>query len=276
MKPSPNLDKERNFPMSSLACLDHGDAANPPLLILHGLFGSGRNWGTIARKLSAHYRVFALDLPNHGRSDWTDGPMDYPFMAQAVANWMDEQTIPSAKIIGHSMGGKTAMQLALRYPERVESLALIDIAPVPYGPREHLGYIQAMQSVDLKGITRRSEVETLLEDGIPEPVIRKFLMQNLVQDDRTGYLRWQINLDILAQSVDALMDFPLPEDLEPYAAPAFFLAGGASDYVLPEHEPAIKRLFLDHTLERIHGGGHWLHAEHPNLFLEKVGAFLGV
>lgn len=262
--------------MSSLACLDHGDAANPPLLILHGLFGSGRNWGTIARKLATHYRVYALDLPNHGRSDWTDEAIDYPFMAQAVANWMDEQAIPSAKIIGHSMGGKTAMQLALRHPDRVEALAVIDIAPVSYGRREHLSFIQAMQSVDLKGITRRAEAESRLEDGIPETMIRKFLMQNLIQDDLTGYLRWQINLDILAESIPALMDFPLPEDLEPYDGPSFFLAGGASDYVLPDHEAAIKRLFLDHTLERIPGGGHWLHAEHPGLFLEKVGAFLGV
>jgi pimeloyl-ACP methyl ester carboxylesterase len=260
--------------MSSLAFLDHGDAAKPPLLILHGLFGSGRNWGTIARKLAEQYHVFALDLPNHGRSDWTSGEMDYPFMAHTVANWMDEHAMPSAAVIGHSMGGKTAMQLALRHPERIEALAVIDIAPVAYGPREHLPYIHAMQAVNLNGISRRAEVESLLENSIPETMIRKFLMQNLVQDDSGDALRWQINLATLAESMDALMDFPLPDDLEPYSGPSFFLAGGASDYVLPASESAIKRLFLDHTLERIPGAGHWLHAENPALFLEKVGGFL--
>lgn len=260
--------------MSSLACLEHGDSSNPPLIILHGLFGSGRNWGTISRKLSDRYHVFALDLPNHGHSDWTDEPMTYPFMADAVANWMDERVMTSAMVIGHSMGGKTAMQLALRHPDRVDALAVIDIAPVNYARREHLSHIKAMQSVDLHGITRRSEVEHMLTEAIPDDTVRKFLMQNLVQDMQSGYLRWQINLDILGQSIPAMMDFPLPEDLEPFANPTFFLAGGASDYLLPKHEPAIKRLFLDHDLFRIEGGSHWLHAEHPTLFLQKVGGFL--
>lgn len=260
--------------MSSLAFLEHGDASRPPLLILHGLFGSGRNWGTIARKLANSYHVFALDLPNHGRSEWTAGAMDYPYMAQVVANWMDEHALPSATIIGHSMGGKTAMQLALLHPERVDLLVAVDVAPVPYGPREHGGYIKAMQDVTLTGISRRSEVEALLEDTITETMIRKFLMQNLVQDEGSEQLRWQINLDGLAASLPALMDFPLPEDVEPFTNPSFFLAGGASNYVLPDYEAAIRRLFLDHGLYRIPGGGHWPHAETPEIFMEQVMGFL--
>lgn len=260
--------------MSSLAFLEHGESSNPPLLILHGLFGSGRNWGSIARKLSETYHVFALDLPNHGRSEWVDYAIDYPFMARAVANWMDEQAISSAAIIGHSMGGKTAMQLALLYPERIDQLVVVDAAPVPYGPREHGGYIKAMQAVDLNGMSRRSEVEALLENDIQETSIRKFLMQNLVQDEQNGGLQWQINLAGLLESLPDLMDFPLPESFEPFTNPTFVLAGGASNYVLPEYEPTLKRLFLDLDLYRIPGGGHWPHAETPDIFIEKVTGFL--
>jgi pimeloyl-ACP methyl ester carboxylesterase len=131
-----------------------------------------------------------------------------------------------------------------------------------------------MQAVVLTGTTRRAEVESRLETAIPETMIRKFLMQNLVQDDASDSLGWQINLATLAESMDALMDFPLPDALEPYNGPSYFLAGGASDYVLPAYESTINRLFLDHTLERIPGAGHWLHAENPALFLDKVGGFL--
>lgn len=259
--------------MPSLAYLEHGDSANPPLIVLHGLFGSGRNWGAIAKKLAHTYHVFALDLPNHGRSDWTED-MDYPHMARAVVNWMDEQIIPSAIVLGHSMGGKVAMQMALSHADRVERLIVADIAPVAYQRREHLGLIQAMQTVDLTQAERRSDVEKQLEARIGTPMLRKFLVQNLVTDEDTGSFRWQINLDVLARRMDDLMAFPLPPDLEPYGEPAYFLAGGASDYVLPEYEPAIARLFLDHDLHRIADVGHWLHAEVPGLFTEHVLDFL--
>lgn len=257
-----------------LAFLEYGDAANPPLLILHGLFGSGRNWGSIARTLGETWHVHALDLPDHGRSPWSDSPLTYPYMARMVLHFMDSHGMTEATVVGHSMGGKTAMSMALTAPERISALVVVDIAPVPYGPREHLSYIHAMQSVDVSTMNRRAEVEAMLTDSIPTDMIRKFLMQNLVADEATGGLRWQINLDLLAGSMDGLMDFPIEADWEPYGEAAYFLAGGASDYLLPEHEPAVRRLFLDSVIERIPGAGHWLHAEYPKVFIDKVGAFL--
>lgn len=257
-----------------LAFLEYGDAANPPLLILHGLFGSGRNWGTIARTLGETWHVYALDLPDHGRSPWSDAPLNYPYMARMVLHFMDSHGLTEAAVIGHSMGGKTAMSMALAAPDRVTALVVVDIAPVAYGRREHLSYIRAMQGIDVASMGRRAEVEAQLTEAIPIDMIRKFLMQNLVTDEATGGLRWQINLDLLADSMTALMDFPIEPDWEPYGEPAFFLAGGASDYLLPEHEAAVRRLFLDSTIERIPGAGHWLHAEAPKVFLDKVGGFL--
>lgn len=256
-----------------LAHIPHGDNG-PPLLILHGLFGSGRNWGAIAKRLARSYRVFALDLPNHGRSPWVDGVMNYPFMADQVAAFMDAHDLPSATVMGHSMGGKTAMQLALAHGDRVDALVVVDIAPVTYTGREHLAYIRAMQGADVASATRRSEVEDQLVDAIPTEAVRKFMMQNLVSAEDGPGLRWQINLEGLAASLEAIMDFPLEPEMEPYGGPSFFLAGGASDYVLPEHEPAIARLFPDHALHRLEGCGHWLHAEAPALFTEHLLDFL--
>lgn len=256
-----------------LAHIQHGDHG-PPLIILHGLFGSGRNWGAIAKRLARSYTVYALDLPNHGRSPWWDEPLTYPAMAEAVREFLDAHALPAATVIGHSMGGKTAMQLALKHSDRVAALVVVDIAPVQYAGREHLSIIRAMQAADLQNVQRRAEVERQLEDAVSVEAIRKFLMQNLVQREDGSGLRWQINLEGLARSLDALMDFPIEPDMEPYGGPAYFLAGGASDYVLPEHEPAIHRLFLDHELHRLEGCGHWLHAEAPALFTEHVMDFL--
>lgn len=259
--------------MPSLAHLEFGDSSNPPLIILHGLFGSGRNWGAIAKKLAHSYHVFALDLPNHGRSDWTED-MDYPHMARAVVNWMDEQVMPSAIVLGHSMGGKTAMTMALEHGERVDRLIVVDIAPIAYKSREHLDLIATMQAADLTTASRRSEVEAQLEPGIETPMLRKFLTQNVVTDEETGAFRWQINLDVLAAHMDNLMDFPLSPAAEPYGEPSFFLAGGGSGYVRPDSEEAIHRLFLDADIHRIDDAGHWLHAEVPGLFTEHVLDFL--
>lgn len=256
----------------TLAHLQTGDHGQP-LLILHGLFGSGRNWGAIAKRLANSYRVYALDLPNHGRSPWAD-TVTYPQMADAVREWMDAQGMASALVLGHSMGGKTAMQLALNHGDRVDALMVIDIAPVSYTGREHLSYIRAMQGVDLTRFSRRAEVEAELVEAIPLDAIRKFLMQNLVQNDSTGHLEWQINLAALGGNMDNLMDFPLEPTLEPFGNPTLFLAGGASDYVQADAAPAMRRLFLDHRLEVMDGCGHWPHAEQPAAFTEHLLTFL--
>lgn len=260
----------------SLAFTPHGDPANPPLVILHGLFGSGRNWTSVAKALSADWYVRTVDLPNHGRSAWVEEPLTYPLLAQAVIGFLDEQGLENPVVLGHSMGGKTAMTLALTVPERVGALAIVDIAPVVYNSedREHADYIDAMQGVDTTRYTRRAEVEAALMDKIGNESIRKFLMQNLVTDEATGGLRWQINLDGLKASLPFLMDFPAGQTAPPYRGSSHFIVGGASNYVRAKSEPEIARLFPRALIDRLPGAGHWPHAEVPGVFLEKLGEFL--
>ncbi|NKD54050.1 MULTISPECIES: alpha/beta fold hydrolase [unclassified Haematospirillum] len=257
-----------------LAHTDHGHAGTP-LIILHGLFGSGRNWGSIARTLSGHgYHVFCLDLPNHGNSPWTDGPVDYVSMANTVMEWMDRQGLHKAIVLGHSMGGKIAMTMALHHPEHVERLLVVDIAPVDYGSAEHRTYIQAMEAVNLVGVTRRAEVEAQLAHAIPEESLRKFLTQNLVTDESRGHLKWQINLRTLDDSMDAIRAFPATVETSPYRNPALFLVGGQSGYVTSRGEARIQALFPYHALVRMDGCGHWPHAEAPGTFIGHVLEFL--
>ena len=261
---------------SSLAFTAYGAAGNPPLVILHGLFGSGRNWSSYAKLLSDTWYVLAVDLPDHGRSPWTSEPLTYPMMAEAVAEFLASQHIDAATVMGHSMGGKVAMTLALTQPERIAALVVVDIAPVPYNnrDREHERYIAAMRAIDTTHTTRRSEVEAALGDDIPDPAIRAFLMQNLVPDDTTGGLRWQCNLAAFAANMTALVDFPVSPTMTPYAGPTRFIVGGNSRYVQEKSEPTLLRLFPNAGIDRLPGAGHWPHAEMPKLFTEKLVRFL--
>lgn len=260
----------------SLAFTAYGAAGNPPLVILHGLFGSGRNWATYAKALSADWYVLTVDLPNHGRSPWTNEPQTYPAMAEAVVEFLDSQHLEAATFIGHSMGGKVAMTLALTHPQRVAALVVVDIAPVPYNnrDREHERYIAAMLAIDTAHATRRSEVEAALVSDIPDAAIRAFLMQNLVADEATGGLRWQCNLAAFATSITALVDFPVATTATPYAGPTRFIVGGNSPYVREKSEPTIARLFPHAGIDRLPGAGHWPHAEVPKVFTETLTGFL--
>ena len=252
----------------SLAALEYGDG--PPLAVLHGLFGSGRNWASIAQRLAAHHRVVTLDLRNHGASPWAD-TMDYAAMAEDVRATLHARGYSRYALLGHSMGGKVAMIAALRHGSEVERLIVADIAPVRYRTR-HLPEVRAMRDLDLAGIKRRSEADTRLAPSIPEPGERAFLVQNLVFED--GRARWRLNLAAIEQGMPGLADFPeLPPDTA-YDRPALFIAGGQSDYLRPEHEPTIRRLFPRAEIARIDNAGHWLHAEQPAAFLAIVEPFL--
>lgn len=252
----------------TLAASDYG--AGPPLVVLHGLFGSGRNWAGIARQLAAVRSVHVLDLPNHGQSPWTDA-MGYPEMAAAVAGWMDGRGLPAAALLGHSMGGKVAMMLALTQPARVERLVVVDVAPVPYPPHL-LAYARAMRAVDLGRITRRAEVDAELAAVVDDTAERQFLLQNLVSGD--GGLRWRLNLPVIEAALPAISGFP---DLPPEAAypgPALFIAGGLSRYLQPAHEPAIRARFPAARLVTVPNAGHWVHAERPETVLAELLPFL--
>lgn len=255
-----------------LASLEEG--SGPPLAILHGLFGSGRNWAAIAARLAAHWRVIRLDLRNHGGSDWADG-MDYKALAADVHAALAALGIAKFALLGHSMGGKTAMVEALVNPGAVERLVVVDIAPVAYPPR-HLGHAEAMRAVDLTAARRRGDADRQLAAAIPDAAERAFLLQNLVFDTHfaQGRPRWRLNLAAIAHAMPALTGFPSFAPGARYDGPALFVAGGRSDYVRPEHEPEIRRLFPAARIARIADAGHWLHAEQPQQFLDLVTRFL--
>lgn len=254
----------------TLAATSYGDAAGPPVAILHGLFGSARNWATIARRLGAHRRVLALDLRNHGASPWAPA-MDYRAMAEDVRATLDALGYRRFALIGHSMGGKAAMLAALCFGDAVERLVVADIAPVAYPPR-HLGLVQAMRGLDLSAIARRADADNRLAASVPDAAERGFLLQNLMLDGQGA--RWRLNLHAIEQAMPDLVGWPAMPPEARYLGPALFVAGGRSDYVKPEYEPAIRRLFPKARIARIPEAGHWLHAERPQAFVDLVTPFL--
>jgi len=251
-----------------LAAVEYG--AGPPLAILHGLFGSGRNWATIAQRLAAHHRIIAVDLRNHGASPWAE-TMEYREMAEDVRMTLQGRGYERFALLGHSMGGKVAMIAALEHRAAVERLIVADIAPVPYAPH-HLGHVQRMRGLDLAQIKRRSDADAALAPAIPDPAERAFLLQNLILEN--GKARWRLNLAAMEREMPHLVGFPaLPSD-HTYDGPALFVAGGRSNYLRPEHEPRIRHLFPTAEIAVIDNAGHWLHAEQPTAFLAIVESFL--
>lgn len=251
-----------------LAATEFG--AGDPVVILHGLFGSARNWSSIAQRIAAAHHVFALDARNHGASPW-DGTMSYAAMADDVAAFAAARDLGPLCLAGHSMGGKTAMLLALQRPELVTRLVVIDVAPVSYPPSLR-GYIQAMRAADLSGVTRRADVDAQLAHAVADPAERAFLLQNLVLDP--GHVHWRLNLPVLERSIEEVSAFPdLPAALN-FPGPTLFVVGARSRYVRPEHEPLIRRRFPQAAIVTIADAGHWLHAERPAAFLDAVLPFL--
>jgi pimeloyl-ACP methyl ester carboxylesterase len=245
-------------------------SGGPPLVILHGLFGSARNWGAIGRRLSARHRVLAMDLRNHGASPRADA-MDYASMAADVAGTMQAAGAAPAAVLGHSMGGKTAMALALARPELVSRLLVADIAPVPYPPRQ-ARIVNAMRAVPLRpGLSRREADAALLAEGVQDPATRAFLLQNLrFEGDAPA---WRCGLDEIAAAMADVEGFP-DFAAARYEGPTLFLLGERSDYVRPEHRPRVRELFPAARFLSLRGTGHWLHAEKPEEFMAVAEAFL--
>ncbi len=256
--------------MSLLTVTRHGTpSAASKLLIVHGLFGSGRNWGAIARRLSDRGEVLAVDMRNHAGSFWS-AVHDYPAMAADLATLIEAEGEPM-DVLGHSMGGKAAMLLALTRPELVQRLVVADIAPVAYGhSQNHL--IAAMRAMDLSGLQSRAEADRRLSLSIPDPQVRAFLLQSL--DLRADPPVWRLNLDALEQQMDIITGWVDDAALGPFDGPVLMLAGALSDYVRPEARPAIRRLFPQARQAKIPGAGHWLHAEKPREFEAAARVFL--
>jgi len=239
----------------------------PPLLIAHGLFGSAKNWGAIAKRLALHRQVISVDMRNHG-----DSPRSAEHGYAAMAGDLAETIAGAggrADVLGHSMGGKAAMMLALTEPERVRRLIVADMAPVAYG-HSQMEYVRAMQALDLAAVTRRSDGDAGLAAGVPQSALRAFLLQSLAVEEAGA--RWKLNLDTLAAEMPEIMGFP--ETRASFPGPTLFLTGASSDYVRPAHWPRIRALFPAATHEAIPDAGHWLHADAPNAFIGAVSTFL--
>ncbi|GGF55971.1 alpha/beta hydrolase [Marmoricola endophyticus] len=251
--------------------------AGPLVAFCHGLFGQGKNWTSVARTLAEDgHRCLLVDMPNHGRSPWREN-VDYVAMADEVAQLFSADD-PVA-LVGHSMGGKAAMVLALRHPELVERLCVVDMSPVAYDGTVEGGftpYVSAMRSVDLSALTRRGEADEQMREGVPSATIRGFLLQNLRQDRESGTWGWQMNLDALGDHLGVLGGWPEDalSDLAPYDGPALWVAGAESDYVRAEYAPAMERWFPHVRKVTIKGAGHWVHSEQPEVFTEVLRRFL--
>lgn len=236
-----------------------------PLLIAHGLYGSGRNWGVIAKRLSDEREVITVDMRNHAGSFWSDDH-SYADLAGDLAEVIEANGAPM-HVLGHSMGGKAAMTLALTHPELVQKLIVADIAPVAYG-HDRTNLIEAMRRIDPATVSRRSEADALLAESVPDGSTRAFLLQSL--DLKEG--RWTLNFDALAAAMPQIVGWP--EIGGKFDHPTLFLSGKESDYVKRESRDKIKSLFPNAYFAAISGAGHWLHAEKPREFEASVRVFL--
>lgn len=250
-----------------LHLLTHGsDDSRPPVLIAHGLFGSARNWNVIAKRLSDTRRILVPDMRNHGASPRAD-THSYEDMANDLSEVIAANG-GTADVIGHSMGGKAGMTLALLHPERVTRLLVADIAPVGYDHSQQ-PYIDAMRAVDMGAVSRRSDAAEQLAKYVDDPSLRAFFTQSLDVAEK----RWLYNLDALERDMPKILDFPDLGDVH-FDALTLFLSGANSHYVTQEHRPKIRQLFPAARFAKIPDAGHWLHADQPRAFEVSVRAFL--
>lgn len=239
-----------------------------PVIILHGLFGNLDNWQTFAKQLSEHFLVYIVDLRNHGRSPHAE-EMNYRAAAEDLREFMESQWIYEASIIGHSMGGKTAMQFAFDYPDMLNRLTVVDIAPKAYrGGHETI--FQAMLDLEPTQLESRTEAEEKLARTITDPSIRLFLLKNLSRNKDGGY-DWKMNLPVLHRDYPHILSAVKGE---PFTGPSLFIRGERSDYIQDADWPLIQTLFPQAELATVPGAGHWVHAEAPKILLEEVSRFL--
>ncbi len=245
-----------------------GNPSHPPLIILHGLFGSGDNWRTVGKMLADAFYVVAFDLRNHGRSGHAT-EMRYEHLAGDVAQSMDDLDIDNASVIGHSMGGKTAMHLALLRPDLVDRLIVVDIAPRAHPP-EHLQILKALCSLDVTAVGSRNEALRELKPDIPDERVRRFLIKNLVPANDHGY-KWIFNLPAIRQNYPAIIGGIDSFDL--FEKPALFIRGKESTYFSEADFETARAYFYDADMVTLRGG-HWVHADDTDNFVREVKRFL--
>ncbi len=241
----------------------------PHLVSIHGLFGSQENLGAINRNLSDQFQVHGLDVRNHGRSPHST-VMDYTAMADDVLEYLDDQGLEKVDLLGHSMGGKIVMQLALLAPERIRKLVVMDIAPIEYAPR-HDDVLKGLAAIDLSQLTNRSAADHLLQPFVQEQDVRQFLLKNLYRDGQRHF-QWRINLEGIQTNYREIMKGQSAD--EPFRGEALFIKGSDSDYILPEHRDAVLALFPKAAVKVVAETGHWLHAQKPELVTRIIKRFL--
>jgi pimeloyl-ACP methyl ester carboxylesterase len=239
-----------------------------PLVILHGLFGTSDNWQTHAKKLGEYYRVILVDQRNHGHSPWSED-FTYEHLADDLERLIIHLGIDQFTLIGHSMGGKTAMYYSQKYPTRLEKMVIVDIGIKKY-PMHHNEIIKGIKSLDLTTISSRSAAEQAMIPFVDSYGVRQFLLKNLYWVEK-GKLAWRMNVDVLEREMEEILA-PIP-NIEVWT-PTLFLRGAMSNYILDEDWDAIEEVFPDATLETIENAGHWVHSEQPEEFIEKVLGFI--
>lgn len=248
---------------------DPSRAEDAPVLLLHGLFGSADNWQTVSKWLAADFHVFAIDLRNHGRSPHVP-EMNLPALARDVIDFMDAQAIPASRLLGHSLGAKVAMELALSAPERAQALIVVDMAPRAYPPG-HGEILQGLASINLSEVRDRQHADALLSASVPELRVRQFLLKSLARN-ANGSFAWKFNLSALVDQ------YPRLNEAVPAAGafngPALFVRGQNSNYLLASDWPEILRRFPAARQVIIPGAGHWVHADAPDQFVRIILEFL--
>ena len=239
------------------------------LLILHGYFGMGDNWKSQANKLSEHFEVHCIDQRNHGRSFHSDD-FDYELLVEDLRVYIEHHELTNVYLLGHSMGGKTAMLFAVNHPEFVKALMVADIAPKNYPPHHH-EILDALNAVDFSKITLRNEVDDVLKQYINEEGVRQFLLKNVYRKTKTE-LAFRFNLESLTENNNEVGE-PLPAFTE-FEGPTLFLKGGNSGYISSDDEGLIAAHFPNSKIVTVKNAGHWLHAENPTDFLKEVLQFL--
>jgi esterase len=241
----------------------------PPVILLHGLFGAGGNLGALARNLGDSFRVYALDLPGHGKSQWLDA-YSLSAMAGCVYQWMQREELGPANLVGHSLGGKVAMQLALSAPESVMSLTIADIAPVEY-PGSHDAVFNALEAVSSSACRSRAQAATVMGNYLQEQDVIQFLLGSLQRLEEGEYV-WRMDVAGLRRDYPLLLQ--APEANSAFDGPAIFIKGSGSDYIQEKHRSAIEKYFPSASLKVMQDCGHWLHVEKPDLFNSIVRRYL--
>lgn len=241
----------------------------PPIVILHGVFGLSDNWVSIAKKLEKEFAVYLPDFRNHGQSPHSND-FSYAFLVKDVKELLDDLSLDKAIIIGHSMGGKVAMQFVSDYPERIYKLVVVDIAP-RYYTTNHKKIIDGLRSLDLKKIIKRNEADEQLSYYIEDEGARQFLLKNLYRKE-DGSFNLRFNLDVIDEKIESIGEALKLNN--PIHIPALFIKGGSSDYITLDDEVEIRKVFVNSKIVTIDNAGHWVHAEQPQNFLNVLIDFL--